>query len=177
MFKKLFNKTTVLLLSAILIVGAYNALQTAPQDTQVRNIPGITTADMFPQACVGCHKNYTEQNLDVRLTTIFKAWAEAIPPALLAKYQAAAPEGVTLKGKHPMKPNDGTSIPEDCNKCHGKSMKTALPMGQIMHITHLTGGKDNKFITMFGGECSHCHKLDQKTGNWTIPNGKENEVK
>ena len=148
-----------------------------PKDSiSVPEIPGITAVDQFPHACVSCHKNYKEINMDERLSTILKEWSEnGVNEKLLAKIQAAAPEGVNLKGKHSYKPNDNTSIPEDCNKCHGKSMKTALPISQLVHIIHLSGAKDNHYITMFQGECTHCHKLDMKSGTWSVPNGKESD--
>lgn len=138
-----------------------------------RDIPGVTSADMFPHACVSCHKNYPEQKMDVRLSTILKEWNDKIPPEILAKFQAAAPEGVTLKGKHPFKMDNQANVPEVCEKCHGKSMKSALPMDQIMHLIHLGGGKESKFVQMFQGDCTHCHKLDQKTWTWHVGNGKE----
>jgi hypothetical protein len=139
----------------------------------LRNIPGITAVDSFPHSCVSCHKNYPEAKMDVRLSTILKEWKEKIPDETLAKYQASAPEGITLKGKHPSTIDDQSNIPEVCNKCHGKSMKTALPFSRLMHVIHLTGGSKNFYLSMFGGECTHCHKLDQKTGAWMIVNGKE----
>lgn len=177
MLKKLLNNRLTFILAIVLIAISYNILTPAPQENQLRNIPGLTSADMFPMACVSCHKNYPDMKMDARLTTIFKDLAEKVDPAKLAKYQAAAPEGVTLKGKHPTKTNENTSIPEDCNKCHGKSMKSALPLGQLIHIAHLTGGKDNKYMTMFNGDCTHCHKFDSKMGTWSHPNGKESDIK
>ena len=155
----------------------YAHSQDAKTEPQPRAIPGITVDDQFPHSCVSCHKNYTEQKMDVRLSSIIKAWSEKIPEDMLAKYQASAPEGITLKGKHPSTIDGQSSIPEACNKCHGKSMKTALPFSRLMHLIHLSGGKQNLFLSMFGGECTHCHKLDQKTGAWTIVNGKEADEK
>lgn len=177
MFKRILNRNVTLFIIVLLLTLTFDILLTAPQESQVRNIPGITADDTYPLACVSCHKNYQDGKGDLRITTIMKDLAEKVDPAHLAKYQAAAPEGVTLKGKHPTKSNENTSVPEDCNKCHGKSMKTALPLGQIIHIAHLTGGKDNKFITMFNGDCSHCHKFDAKMGTWSHPNGKESDIK
>ncbi|MBI5324927.1 MAG: hypothetical protein HZB41_06610 [Ignavibacteriae bacterium] len=159
--------------SAVVILDSISA----PKDSiSVPTISGITAEDKYPHACVSCHKNYKEMYFDGRISTILKEWSEkGVDEKLLAKIQAGAPDGVNLKGKHSYKSNDNTSIPEDCNKCHGKSMKTALPLSQLVHIIHLNGGKDNHYITMFRGECTHCHKLDMKTGIWSVPNGKENE--
>jgi hypothetical protein len=153
-----------------------DSISSAQDSVSVPHISGITSVDEFPHACVSCHKNYKEMNMDVRLSTVLKEWSEnGVKAELLAKIQAAAPEGVNLKGKHSFKSNDNTSIPEDCNKCHGKSMKTALPISQLVHIIHLNGGKNNNFITVYQGQCTHCHKLDMKTGIWSVVNGKESE--
>jgi hypothetical protein len=43
----------------------------------------------------------------------------------------------------------------------------------MMHAMHLTGGEKNPFLTMYQGECTLCHKLDGRTGAWTIPSGTE----
>jgi hypothetical protein len=37
----------------------------------------------------------------------------------------------------------------------------------------LTGGTNNVFVTTFKGDCTHCHKLDAKTGAWSMPSGAE----
>src|SRR5512136_348981 len=66
-----------------------------------RSIPAINAEDKFPRACVDCHVNQPDINLDVRLSTLMAQWNEKVNPALLAKAQAAAPEGLVLKGKHP----------------------------------------------------------------------------
>lgn len=164
------------LLTFVLLLGFISQGLTEDTATKVRSIPGITDADQFTKGCVSCHKNYPDMKMDARLSTVLKEWNEGVKPEVLAKFQAAAPEGVVLKGKHPWKPDANTSIPEACNKCHGKSMKTALPMTQLAHVIHLIGGKDNHFISMFQGECTHCHKLDMKTGAWSMVNAKESDV-
>lgn len=167
----LIKKCTLVLFSIMIVFAISNkAISDEP-----RNIPGITGVDNFPHSCVSCHKNYTDKKMDVRLSTILKEWNEKVDPKILAKVQSIAPEGVTLKGKHPFKVDADASIPEVCNKCHGKSMKTAFPLGNLLHTIHLSGGKDNTYITMFNGECTNCHKMDWKTGVWSIVNGKESD--
>jgi hypothetical protein len=42
-----------------------------------------------------------------------------------------------------------------------------------MHLVHLTGGTDNVFVSTFKGDCTHCHKLDAKTGAWSLPSSPE----
>ena len=109
-----------------------------------RAIPGITAKDAFPAACVGCHVKRPDG--DMRIS------------ALLAK----------LKKKHPTVPMK--DIPAACAKCHGKTTKIAL--APMLHRIHL-GNDKGLFLTKFDGECTHCHKLDRKTGVWSVPGGPE----
>jgi hypothetical protein len=41
-----------------------------------------------------------------------------------------------------------------------------------MHNVHLTGAQ-NEFLVLYQGQCTHCHKLDLKTGAWRMPSGAE----
>jgi len=170
------KKFRLALLLAAFVLGSFlNLLAQETKETpSPRAIPGVNAPDQFPKGCVSCHKNYPDMKFDARLSTIMSAWNDAVDPKILAKAQAMAPEGVTLKGKHTFKFSAETNIPEACNKCHGK-MKSAPPLHQLLHVIHLTGDKDNHFMTMFQGECSHCHKLDQKTGIWNVVSAKEGE--
>ena len=143
-----------------------------PPMPPARKIPGITAEDPFPKACVSCHVNLPERKMDVRISTLLKAWTEKVEPALLAKAQAAAPTGVTLVGKHPAASSALKDIPAGCIKCHGSASKKAPPFTHMMHTIHLTG-EGNHFLAEFQGECTHCHKLDAKTGTWSIPSGSE----
>ena len=144
-----------------------------PAPPPARKIPGITAEDAFPKACVSCHVNMPEQNMDVRLSTLMKAWTGKVEPALLSKAQAAAPAGVTLKGKHPAVTAALRDIPAGCVKCHGPASKKAPPFARMMHLIHLGGGDESRFLSLFQGECTHCHKLDLKTGAWAIPSAPE----
>ena len=138
-----------------------------------RKIPGITTQDPFPRACVDCHINYTEMNLDTRFSTLMKIWRVKVDSALLQKAQDAAPAGMILKGKHPDKPDSFNNVPGECLTCHSKISKTAPPFARMIHKIHLTGGEENHFLTIFQGECTYCHKLNLASGSWTIPSGAE----
>ena len=138
-----------------------------------RQIPGITAEDQFPLGCVDCHLNYTDMNMDTRISTLMAQWTESVPPALLAKAQAAAPEGLTLKGKHPDVSSMMGNIPKSCLTCHGKTSKTAPPFARMLHALHLTGGDQSPYTTIFQGECTHCHKLSAANGEWSIPSGPE----
>jgi len=138
-----------------------------------RKIPGITSEDRYPHACVDCHINYVDMKLDTRISTMLKQWQQKVPAPLLAKAQASAPAGVALLGRHPLISNALDSIPATCLTCHSKASKTAPPFASIMHKIHLTGGEKNHFLTMFQGECTYCHKLDLSSGRLTNPSAPE----
>jgi len=139
----------------------------------VRKIPGITAEDPHPRACVDCHVNYADMKLDTRFSTLMKGWNEKVEPKLLAKAQASAPQGLALKGRHPQAAGVLADIPAKCLVCHGRTSKMAPPFAGMIHRIHLTGGEENHFLTVFQGECTHCHKLDLVTGRWSIPSGPE----
>lgn len=168
-------------ITAFLIFCCTSAFQSFAQEEDTtqqklpppRNIPGITSTDQFPNACVDCHINYTEMNMDTRFSTLMKHWKEKVDSALLMKAQDAAPEGMILKGKHPGAPTSFNNIPAECLTCHSKKSNVAPPFARMIHKIHLTGGADNHFLTIFQGECTYCHKLNLKTGEWTIPSAAE----
>jgi hypothetical protein len=160
----------------ILVLGKGALSQDEPQKPPMpppRNIPGITTADAFPRGCVDCHVNHPEMKLDARLSTALKRWTTKVEPKVLEKAQPAAPAGMALKGKHPDVSAMTKDIPKGCLACHASNSKMAPPMAQMIHRIHLTGGKENVFMTLYQGECTHCHKMDAAKGKWTIPSGPE----
>lgn len=138
-----------------------------------RKIPGITTQDAFPRGCVDCHTNQPQINLDPRFSTLMKEWTIKVEPKLLALAQSAAPKGVTLKGKHPPADFALKNIPAGCMTCHGKKSALAPPFAQLLHKIHLGGGDENHFLTVYQGECTHCHKLNLTTGLWSMPSAPE----
>jgi len=144
-----------------------------PAPPPARKIPGINAEDRFPGGCVDCHLNYTDMKMDTRISTLMKQWTTAVDPKLLAKAQATAPSGMTLKGKHPNVDASLKDIPSGCLKCHAKGSKTAPPFSRMLHAFHLSGGEENHFMTMFQGECTHCHKIDVSTGEWSMRSGPE----
>jgi cytochrome c553 len=171
---RFFKITFMLLIFCGLGVFTYKALvQDAMEQPPPRNIPGITTEDKYPSACVSCHKDYPDMKMDVRISNLMKQMAEKVDAKLLAKSQGAMSGDVQLKGKHPSLNYSTANIPEICIKCHEKSAKNSPPFKQLIHLIHITGGKDNYYMTMFQGECTYCHKLDKKTGIWSVPSGKE----
>ena len=137
------------------------------------SVPAAAAADPYANGCVDCHVVYKDKGLDERLSVALKAWsAGKIEPGLLAKAKASAPAGLTLKGKHPAAEDSLEDIPGACLDCHSSGSKKAPPFSRLIHLVHLTGAK-NTFVTMFKGDCTHCHKLDSKTGEWSLPSGPE----
>ncbi|HEX5042895.1 MAG TPA: hypothetical protein VFV75_08315 [Candidatus Polarisedimenticolaceae bacterium] len=159
-----------LVCTAVLVQGTPGAPSPPPP---ARKIPGITATDAYPHGCVDCHINYVDEQRDTRFKTLLASWSERADPALLAKAQATMPTGAALKGKHPAVGTALQSVPAKCLPCHSKTSKTAPPFAPLMHAIHLGGGADNPFLTVFQGECTHCHKLNAKTGLWSVPSAAE----
>lgn len=131
-------------------------------------------ADPYANGCVDCHIVYKDKGLDERLSVALKQWtAGKVDPGLLAKAKASAPAGLTLKGKHPDATDSLDDVPTACLDCHASTSKKAPPFTRLIHLVHLTGGARNNFVTVFKGDCTHCHKLDSKTGEWSLPSGPE----
>ena len=130
-------------------------------------------ADAYPNGCVSCHVVSKDKTQDHRISTLLKAWtAGKIDADLLAKSKASMPAGVAFKGKHPAADDALEDIPSACMDCHGADSKKAPPFTRLMHLVHLTGAK-NEFVTTFKSDCTSCHKLDVKNGEWSIPSGPE----
>jgi hypothetical protein len=161
----------ILLLAGI----AFALLAAVPVSTQtpaVRQIPGLTAKDPYPNGCVDCH--VATKDGDMRLSTMMAAWTKAVPEPLLAKARAASSDPAKVKGKHLPMPNVKANTPQTCLAgCHKKGSVIAPPFAHLMHIIHLVGGADNRFIAQNQGECTYCHKLDQKTGTWRVGTGPE----
>jgi cytochrome c553 len=134
----------------------------------------VAAVDPYPNACVDCHVVQKDKGTDHRLSVGLKNWtAGKIDARLLAKSKASAPTGIALKGKHPAVEESLEDIPAACFDCHGSDSKKAPPLGRLMHLVHLTGGANNTFVSSFKSDCMHCHKLDSKTGEWSLPSGPE----
>ena len=130
-------------------------------------------ADAFPNACVSCHVVDKATSKDHRLSTALKAWtAGKVDAELLAQTKASMPTGVAVKGKHPAATDALEDIPAACLDCHAPDSKKAPSFTKLMHLVHLTGAK-NDFVTTFKGDCTACHKLDARTGEWSVPSGTE----
>lgn len=138
-----------------------------------RPIPGINAPDPHPGGCVDCHIDMHDIHIDARLSTSMNRWQSAVEPELVEMVQRLMPEGTTLKGKHPTAGKSLEDIPAACIKCHGAMAKKAPPFAPLLHVLHFTGAEDNHFMSIFQGECTHCHKLDLETGEWSMPSGPE----
>lgn len=139
--------------------------QTASQAPAIRQIPGLTSKDAYPNGCVDCH--VVGKDGDMRISALIKTWTSAVPVALAEKARAASVDPSKIKGKHPAMANVKANIPQTCLAgCHKPGSTTAPPFAQLMHVIHLVGSNSNRFLTANQGECTHCHKLNQKTGTW-----------
>ena len=118
--------------------------------------------DAFPGGCVDCHVK------EGRLSTLLGRWNGKPEPKALAAMQAFVPKGITLKGRHPTVPLK--DVPASCMKCH--SAKSIPPLAPLLHGVHLAKN-GSMFLTKFGGECTHCHKLNAATATWANPSGPE----
>jgi len=136
-------------------------------------IAGLTAPDQFPRGCVDCHVNRPDLQMDVRLSTLVGHSQEEVDPAFLAKVRAFAPADIPLKGKHPQVEVAGAEIPRSCLICHSRASTSAPPFARLLHGIHLVGGEENHFLSMFQGQCTHCHKLDRATGAWSLGTGVE----
>lgn len=143
-----------------------------PPEPPPRSIPGITAPDAHPTACVGCHVDMPQIGIDARLSTAMKHWMEGADPRLVSRARTAMPPGATLTGKHPSVPESLEDVPAACIECHSSS-EAAPSFPRLIHAVHLMGGAENHFLTIFQGECTHCHKLDPESGAWSVPSGPE----
>lgn len=170
--------TCVVILAAGGAVVAQRERVQAPQGAPgahpappARSIPGVNAPDRFPRVCVDCHVVLPEA--DVRISTLMNRWREGVGPALMVKARAAAPSGAVLSGRHPHVPEALSDVPAACLTCHGKDAKDAPPFAAMIRLVHLSGGEGNHFMTIFQGECTHCHKLDADSGRWRLASGPE----
>jgi hypothetical protein len=135
---------------------------------------GLAAVDPYPNGCVSCHVLDKSKGVDSRLSVSLMEWtAGKIEPNLFTISRAAAPTGLTLKGKHPAAEDSLDDIPGACLDCHDAGSKKAPPFVRLLHLVHLAGGVKNAYVTTFKSDCMHCHKLNTQTGDWSIPSGPE----
>ena len=147
-----------------------NQDQTAGGAASIRSIPGLTGPDTHPEACVSCHIEMKDIGLDARLSTALSDWEQRVPDKVLeiARDLTGSPD--ILTGKHPVLALPLEDVPSSCVDCPDVA-STAPPFGPLIHLAHYQGGESNHFLSVFGGECSLCHKIDWDTGTWRIPDG------
>lgn len=121
--------------------------------------------DAFPAGCVDCHVK------EHRVSTLLAQWNGKVDAKKVAAMQAFVPKGITLKGKHPTVATK--DIPAACLKCHSATSKGIAPLAPLMHGIHFGKGDQGEFVKKFGGECTHCHKLNRANGVATLPSGAE----
>ena len=153
-----------------------NAIVGATGAPPLRAIPGITSDDQFPTACVGCHLNYQDMNLDTRLSTVMAAWSKKVDPEFLQIAQSLVDSDIILAGVHPEVDVVRQEIPAVCLNCHERGKDNPVPLVPFIHKVHLNNQGKAVFLSIFQGECTHCHKLDKATGQWSVPNAAEEQA-
>ena len=135
-------------------------------------IPGLTVEDRFPRACVDCHIVVPDSGMDERLST--KLRAEQFNPTQLARIRAILPDPMKITGRHPRLPDPiFRNVPAGCLTCHRDNQANLPSLAPMIHAIHLTGGSENHYLTLFGGQCTNCHKFNATNGRWSIPSGPE----
>jgi len=153
-----------------------NEIAEASGAPPLRAIPGITSDDQFPTACVGCHVNYEDMNLDARLSTVMARWSKRVDAEYLQIAQSLVGPNIILTGVHPKVDVAHQYIPAVCLNCHERRADNPMPLVPFLHKVHLNAEGKAVFLSIFQGECTHCHKLDKATGQWSVPNAAEEET-
>ncbi len=179
MRRSAFSRRPSLAIAALLAMPAAAAFASPPQGEghpplpPPRDVPGINAPDMYPNGCVDCHLHYQDLGLDTRISTHMAQWCAGASVKVLAAARAAAPAGLALSGRHPDAATALADIPGACLDCHDAQATEAPPFARLIHRLHLEPRPDNPFLSLFQGECTHCHKLDLATGSWRLPSGPE----
>jgi len=138
----------------------------------IRSIPGVTGADTHPEACVSCHIRMDDIGLDARLSTALVEWQRAVPEKVMEVAEGLMASPDALERRHPPVTLPLEAVPSSCIHCHNAA-STAPPFAPLVHLVHYRGGENNHYLSVFGGECTLCHKLDWATGIWRVPSGPE----
>jgi len=137
-----------------------------------RSIPGLTGADTHSEACVSCHIRMDDIGLDARLSTALGDWQREVPQKVMEIAEGLMASPDVLMKRHPPVALPLEAVPSSCINCHN-AVPTAPPFVPLVHLLHYRGGENNHFLSVFGGECTLCHKLDRATGIWQVPSGSE----
>ena len=161
-----------LLFAAIAIVLLATGSRAREVQPSLPAIPGLTVEDRFPGACVDCHIVVPDGGMDERLSTRLRGMSEQVDPTMLARVRAVLPASTRIMGRHPRLANPiFQNIPANCFTCHRQM--TLPQLGPMLHAIHLTGASGNRYVTLFGGQCTNCHKFNAINGRWSIPSGAE----
>ena len=156
------------------VAGAVATRAAAPETTPPapRQVPGLTTIDTHPRACTDCHIVYPELGMDARLGARLQKWTQGnVERALLELARASAPAGAAIEGRHPESANSLRDVPNACTDCHDDDSTRAPPFSRLIHLVYLSGAASNHFTAVYQGECTLRHKLDTRTGRWSVPSG------
>lgn len=169
-----YTVAAMLKIASMLLPCAVLPLTARATERPLPEIAGITAADPFPNGCVDCHIDRPTERMDVRISTLLKRWHEQIDAKVLARVRTIAGDGVELTGHHPQLPAQSyEDIPRSCMQCHSGALRDVPALGPMLHVLHLSGGRENHFLTRFGGACTYCHKFDNDTGAWSVPSSPE----
>lgn len=106
---------------------------------------GDPESNAYPQGCVDCHR-------------------------------AGGPEtiGALLEALGHQDVDDAVAaVPGDCADCHGDEGGAWL-MSELAHVLHFEDPASNSFVQDFGGNCLHCHAMDEESGAVTMRSGPKN---
>lgn len=121
----------------------------------------------YKGSCVNCHGLTTESTIavkglseDVKFTPIKSKSANLGKANCAACHTNTADKDYSLTAemeamnKEFGHPKQEINSGKDCLSCHGENN----PLSNVLHVKHLTG-KENKFITDYGGSCRNCHAI------------------
>jgi len=143
-----------------------------PDRVAIPSVPGLTSPDTHPEACVSCHIRMDDIGVDARLSVALGEWERSVPAKVMKIAEDAMGSAKDLKGQHPSVALPLEDVPFSCISCHAAT-SSAPPFGRLIHLAHYRGGDENHFLSIFRGECTLCHKMDPTTGVWRIPRGSE----
>jgi hypothetical protein len=132
------------LLAAVVLFPSALAAQEA-----ARWLPGILTADRYPNGCVDCHANEGDK-----------------VPAKLNVMLSKLP-------KHPKVDAIIKVAPTDCGMCHKEGAKMGS-LFSVVHKAHFAKKADSQFIKLYDGACLNCHTMDLATGLVSVKSGPKN---
>jgi mono/diheme cytochrome c family protein len=177
-------RKSLILLTAILVVGVGVVVLTQPKFPVPESIPGITAADPAPNGCVDCHTSDKAGEKLAKITVLLDEWNKNGAPAQVKAAAQLALKSVggdptKITGKHPVAgaPYKGQNIPGEpgkvcllCHKAGAVGVSNAPPLDALLYLLKygdfdgkdkfVTPAKKNEFVTKFGGWCTACHALD-----------------